>query len=134
MNAKIKEPSYKRSFDVVLSVVGLTISAPVWVIIPVFIYLEDRGPVFFRLKLPGKCEKPFSWLKFRTMKSPMRNTINHEIVNIQDDPRVTKVGRILRSLAMDELPQLLNILKGDMSFVGPRPMEHADAKPHYETL
>lgn len=132
--AQIVEPSYKRPFDVLLSIVGLVLFSPMWIIIPLSIYLEDRGPILFCLKLPGRYDRPFYWLKFRTMRKPETEIPRHEILNLQDDPRVTKVGKILRALAMDELPQLINILKGDMSFVGPRPMDHGDARPRYESL
>jgi len=133
-NIAIKEPFLKRPFDIFLSLVGLIIFLPLWSLISLAIYLEDRNPIFFSLMLPGRNDKLFYWLKFRTMKRPTMETLRHQIVNLQGDPRVTEVGKILRASAMDELPQLLNILKGDMSFVGPRPMDHADARPQYKSL
>jgi lipopolysaccharide/colanic/teichoic acid biosynthesis glycosyltransferase len=130
----IRDPFLKRSLDIFVSFFGLIVSSPLWVIIPLAIYLEDRGPIFFSLTLPGRYDKPFHWLKFRTMKCPTTGNTGYVIVNLKDDSRVTKTGKVLRALALDELPQLLNILMGDMSFVGPRPMDHGDAAPHYKNL
>ena len=128
----IKEPFLKRPFDIFLSLLGLIISLPLWIIIAIAIYLEDRGPIFFSLQLPGRYDKPFRWLKFRTMKHLKGK--KHEMVFLENDPRVTKVGRILRATAMDELPQLINILKGDMSFVGPRPIDRSEGNPRYKDV
>jgi len=128
----IKEPFLKRPFDIFLSLLGLIISFPLWIIIAIAIYLEDKGPIFFSLQLPGRYDKPFRWLKFRTMKHLKGK--KHEMVFLENDPRVTKVGRILRATAMDELPQLINILKGDMSFVGPRPIDRSEGNPRYKDV
>lgn len=129
---KIKEPILKRPFDVCLSLLGLIISFPLWIIISLAIYLEDRGPIFFSLELPGRYDKPFRWLKFRTMKHPKKG--RHTLVFLENDPRVTRVGKILRATAMDELPQLINILKGEMSFVGPRPIDRSEGNPKYRDV
>jgi len=109
----------KRPFDTLLSLFGLIISLPLWVIIPFIIWLEDRGPVFYRQDRVGENTQLFSALKFRSM---IKGAEEEEgpVQAKEDDPRVTKVGKILRATAMDELPQLINIFKGDMSFVGPR--------------
>jgi len=128
----IKEPFLKRPFDIFLSLLGLIISLPLWIIIAIAIYLEDRGPIFFSLQLPGRYDKPFRWLKFRTMKHLKGK--RHKMIFLENDPRVTKVGRILRATAMDELPQLINILKGDMSFVGPRPIDRSEGNPRYKDV
>lgn len=128
----LREDFLKRFFDILLSLIGLGISFPLWIIISVAIYLEDRGPIFFSLELPGRYDKPFRLHKFRTMK-PLKEG-NHEMVFLEDDPRVTKVGKILRETALDELPQLINILKGDMSFVGPRPMDRSEGNPRYSDI
>jgi len=128
----IKEPFLKRPFDIVLSIIGLIISFPLWIIIAIAIYLEDRGPIFFSLQLPGRYDKPFRWLKFRTMKYSKGE--KHEMIFLENDPRVTKVGRILRAMSMDELPQLINILRGDMSFVGPRPIDRSEGNPKYKDV
>jgi len=129
-----KEPFLKRPFDIFLSLLGLIVSFPLWIIIALAIYLEDRGPIFFTIRECGRYGKDFNRIKFRTMRYAKKGNPGHEIVNLENDPRVTKVGKILRATAMDELPQLINILKGDMSFVGPRPMNHADARPNYRYL
>jgi lipopolysaccharide/colanic/teichoic acid biosynthesis glycosyltransferase len=111
----------KRLFDVVLSGVGLIASAPLWVLIPVAIQLEDGGPVFFPQKRIGLGGRAFNALKFRSMV-PDADRRFGPVQADERDPRVTRVGRILRATAMDELPQLWNIFVGDMSFVGPRPL------------
>ena len=108
----------KRIFDILLSFVGIIISFPLWLFIIICILLEDGRPVFFLQERVGKEGKIFNAIKFRTMK---QENIPHKDIDLfEEDPRVTRVGKILRATAMDELPQLLNILKGDMSFVGPR--------------
>jgi lipopolysaccharide/colanic/teichoic acid biosynthesis glycosyltransferase len=109
----------KRPFDISLSLLGLIISIPLWGIAPLLIWLEDRGPVFYRQERVGKNSLRFSALKFRSMIKGAENK-EGPVQAVEDDPRVTSVGKILRATAMDELPQLINIFKGDMSFVGPR--------------
>jgi lipopolysaccharide/colanic/teichoic acid biosynthesis glycosyltransferase len=111
----------KRLFDIVLAAAGLAASLPLWIIIAVAIRLEDDGPVFFRQDRIGLKGRVFSVLKFRSM-IPDAEAMTGPVQADADDPRVTRVGRILRATAMDELPQLWNILIGDMSFVGPRPL------------
>jgi len=109
----------KRPFDIALSFLGLGASSPFWLLFSSLIWLEDRGPVFYKQDRVGKEGKIFKALKFRSM---IKNAeIDQGPVQAKEnDSRVTRIGRILRATAMDELPQLLNILKGDMSFVGPR--------------
>ncbi|MDD8026459.1 MAG: sugar transferase [Acidobacteriota bacterium] len=109
----------KRPFDILLSGTGLLLSSPLWLIIAVLIKIEDRGPVFYRQERVGRRGRLFDVLKFRSM-IPDAEKAHGAIQAVAEDPRVTRVGRVLRATAMDELPQLLNILKGDMSFVGPR--------------
>jgi len=109
----------KRPFDVVLSSAGLLLSAPLWAAIPLAVWLEDRGPVFYVQERVGRNGRIFKALKFRSMVKDAE-TASGPVQAVAHDPRVTKVGRLLRASAMDELPQLVNILKGDMSFVGPR--------------
>jgi lipopolysaccharide/colanic/teichoic acid biosynthesis glycosyltransferase len=111
----------KRLFDASLSAVGLVISAPLWCVIPISIKLEDGGPVFFPQERVGLDGRVFLALKFRSMR-PDAETLTGPVQATENDPRVTRVGRVLRATAMDELPQLVNILRGDMSFVGPRPL------------
>jgi lipopolysaccharide/colanic/teichoic acid biosynthesis glycosyltransferase len=111
-----KEPLLKRPFDACLAGLGLLLSAPLWGLIALAIKLEDRGPVFFRQKRWGLGKRPMRVYKFRTMTPNADRTAQAT----EDDPRITRVGRILRATALDEMPQLLNIWKGEMSFVGPR--------------
>ena len=109
----------KRTFNFALAFLGLILSLPLLIIIAVAIYLEDRGSVFFLQERCGKQNETFKIIKFRTMRIPRKGEIRL-IVDLEHDPRVTKMGRLLRMTAMDELPTLLNILRGDMNFVGPR--------------
>ncbi len=111
--------SAKRLFDICLSSLGLVISMPLWVIIPLAIKAEDGGPVFYFQERVGKGGHIFRLLKFRSMIVDAEKETG-AVQATADDPRVLRVGRLLRATAMDELPQLVNILKGDMSFVGPR--------------
>jgi lipopolysaccharide/colanic/teichoic acid biosynthesis glycosyltransferase len=109
----------KRAFDVALSGAGLLLSAPLWVLISAAIKLDSRGPVFYGQARVGKGGLVFHALKFRSMIDDAERGVG-PLQAPEDDPRVTRVGRVLRATAMDELPQLWNILCGDMSFVGPR--------------
>jgi lipopolysaccharide/colanic/teichoic acid biosynthesis glycosyltransferase len=109
----------KRAFDVVLSAAGLLASAPLWALCAVAIRLEDGGPVFFHQERVGIGGRSFTVFKFRSMRPNAEAGVG-AIQAAAHDPRVTRFGRFLRATAMDELPQLWNILRGDMSFVGPR--------------
>jgi len=111
----------KRLFDVSLAGIGLLVSVPFWCVIPLAIKLGDGGPVFFPQTRVGLNGRIFNALKFRSMR-PDAEALTGPVQAAENDPRVTRVGRLLRATAMDELPQLVNILKGDMSFVGPRPL------------
>lgn len=106
----------KRCFDVVLSALGLILSSPLWLIFSAAIKLEDGGPVFYGHERVGRHGRRFKSWKFRSMVPDA----DRRLQAADRDPRVTKIGRMLRATAMDELPQLWNILTGDMSFVGPR--------------
>jgi lipopolysaccharide/colanic/teichoic acid biosynthesis glycosyltransferase len=109
----------KRAFDIFLAGCGLIVSAPIWAAIAAAIKAEDRGPVFFTQDRVGLGGRQFRALKFRSM-IPDAEAATGAIQAVPDDPRATTVGRALRATAMDELPQLWNIFRGDMSFVGPR--------------
>jgi len=116
---------YKREYDLAI-LAGAHLFPPLtllwlmlWIVIPLLIWLEDHGPVFYGQDRMGKDGKIFRVLKFRTMV-PNAEAVTGAVWAVEDDPRITKVGRWLRASALDELPQVLNILKGDMSFVGPR--------------
>jgi len=115
----------KRLFDVLLSGLGLIVSAPLWAIFSLLIRIEDRGPVFYRQERVGKHGKVFQALKFRSMIPAAEKGLG-PVQAAEDDWRVTRMGRILRPTAMDELPQLWNIFRGDMSFVGPRALRSAE--------
>jgi lipopolysaccharide/colanic/teichoic acid biosynthesis glycosyltransferase len=109
----------KRVLDVVLAVVGLAVSSPLWVLIALAIKLEDRGPIFYRQDRVGRKGKVFQVLKFRSMVDDAEDAVG-PVQARRQDPRVTRVGKILRATALDELPQFWSILRGHMSFVGPR--------------
>jgi lipopolysaccharide/colanic/teichoic acid biosynthesis glycosyltransferase len=111
----------KRSFDVALSGAGLIASAPLWLLIAAAVKLGDGRPVFFPQTRIGRGGRTFKALKFRSM-IPDADRRFGLVQAAEDDPRITRVGRLLRATAMDELPQLWNIFVGDMSFVGPRPL------------
>jgi lipopolysaccharide/colanic/teichoic acid biosynthesis glycosyltransferase len=116
----------KRVFDCVLAATGLVASAPLWLLLAIAIKLEDGGPVFFRQGRVGRGGRVFDALKFRSMV-PDAESLTGPVQAAENDPRVTAVGRFMRSTAMDELPQLWNIFVGDMSFVGPRPLRPGEA-------
>ena len=111
----------KRLFDIVLSGTGLLISTPLWLVISAAIKLEDGGPIFFPQERVGRHGRMFRAWKFRSMIPDAEQRVG-AVQATENDPRVTNVGRVLRATAFDELPQLINILVGDMSFVGPRPL------------
>ena len=119
----------KRLFDIALSSLGLIGSAPLWVLFSVAIIIEDGLPVFYYQDRVGRNGRIFRVMKFRSMIKNAEDETG-PIQAVEDDPRVTKVGRILRATAMDELPQLINILKGDMSFVGPRALRPKEKEVH----
>ncbi|MDL1957544.1 MAG: sugar transferase [Candidatus Desulfofervidus auxilii] len=109
----------KRIFDIIASGVGLIVLSPLMLIIAYLIKKEDGGPVFYRGVRVGKYGKPFRIYKFRTMVVDAEKIGGPSTAD--DDPRITRVGKILRKYKLDELPQLINVLKGEMSIVGPRP-------------
>lgn len=115
----------KRPFDFSLALVGFFASLPVWLLISYAIWLQDYGPVFFTQERVGFCGKIFMGYKFRSMM-PDAERKTGPVQARENDERITRVGNVLRRTALDELPQLLNILKGDMSFVGPRPLRPAE--------
>ena len=125
----------KRTFDVVVSSLLLLVLSPLLLGMALAIRLTSRGPVLYRSVRPGIGGAPFACLKFRTMYADAdrrqaelekHNEASGALFKIRDDPRVTRVGRLLRRFSLDELPQLINVLKGDMSLVGPRPLPQRD--------
>lgn len=128
-----KKPVYefvKRAFDIVASVCALILFWWIFAAIAVAIKIDDGGPVFYVSNRVGKFGREFRFYKFRSMRPDAeelldelqsQNEMEGELFKIKDDPRITRIGKFLRRTSLDELPQLFNILKGDMSFVGPRP-------------
>jgi exopolysaccharide biosynthesis polyprenyl glycosylphosphotransferase len=125
----------KRTFDVVVASLTVLVLSPLLLGIALAIRLTSRGPVLYRSVRPGIGGAPFACLKFRTMYADAErrqaeleahNEASGALFKIRDDPRITRVGRLLRRFSLDELPQLINVLKGDMSLVGPRPLPQRD--------
>jgi len=123
-------------FDMALALLFIPAVFPVCAIIALLIKLDSPGPVLFMQTRNGRAKRPFRMLKFRTMYVGARH--GERMQARRADPRVTRIGRVLRALSLDELPQLVNVLKGEMSLVGPRPhipahdAEFAAALPHYD--
>ncbi len=120
----------KRAFDVVVAGLGLVLTAPIWATAAIAIKLDSPGPVLYRQRRVGEGGRPFVMLKFRSMyvdaearlaELRPRSDVDGPLFKLRDDPRVTRVGRWLRRWSLDELPQLWNVIRGDMSLVGPRP-------------
>ncbi len=115
---------YKRVFDLAIIIIAYILFFPVWLIIwsivPVAIWLEDRGPVFYAQERVGRRGKHFNVFKFRTMIQNAES-LTGQVWATEDDPRLTRVGKILRRFHLDEIPQVINIVRGEMSLVGPRP-------------
>ena len=109
----------KRAFDIVVSFLGLAVLSPLLLLVALVIKLESSGPILFRQERIGRQFHPFFIFKFRTMVHDPSG--RGRLITASDDPRITRVGRLLRKTKIDELPQLINVLKGDMSLVGPRP-------------
>lgn len=120
----------KRSFDIILSIIGLVVLSPLMVVIAYKIKKEDGGPVIYKQTRIGKNGRQFKMYKFRSMVPNAdqllenlrdKNEVTGAMFKMKHDPRITKFGRFIRKHSLDELPQLVNVLKGDMSLVGPRP-------------
>jgi len=121
----------KRSMDIFGSLIGLIFLSPLFIVVAILIKLEDpKGPVFFKQVRVGKDEKEFEMYKFRSMVSNAEelltslldmNEVQGAMFKMKDDPRITRIGKFIRKTSIDELPQLWNVLKGEMSLVGPRP-------------
>jgi lipopolysaccharide/colanic/teichoic acid biosynthesis glycosyltransferase len=119
----------KRGLDLVVSAFGVVLLSPVMLVVAIWIKSDSRGPVFYRGERVGKNGQPFLMYKFRTMVLEADRI--GPAVTYRDDPRVTKAGKFLRRTKLDELPQLINVLKGEMSLVGPRP-EDPSYVAHYD--
>ncbi len=133
--------SMKRLFDIVAATCGIVILSPLMIIIAVLIKGEDHGPIFYKQVRVGKNGKTFKMYKFRSMfvnadkmldKLKEQNDVDGPMFKMKDDPRVTKIGHFIRKHSLDELPQFLNVLKGDMSLVGPRPPLPSEVEEYSE--
>ncbi len=131
--SKIKAYDFiKRGIDLIIGTIGMMICLPFFLIIAILIKIDSRGPVFFKHKRIGKYGKDLYIYKFRTMVDNAEDEINNftqeqkkefeENYKLENDPRVTRIGKILRKTSIDELPQIINILKGEMAIIGPRPV------------
>jgi lipopolysaccharide/colanic/teichoic acid biosynthesis glycosyltransferase len=127
----------KRAFDILIALCAVVLGAPIWLLISLAIVLDSPGPVIFKQTRLGERERPFTFLKFRTMVQDAEaqketlveeNGADRRLPKIKDDPRVTRVGRWLRKHSIDEIPQFINVLRGDMSIVGPRPAIPAEVE------
>jgi exopolysaccharide biosynthesis polyprenyl glycosylphosphotransferase len=125
----------KRTFDIVTSALVLVLGLPLWLLVALAIKVESRGPIFYVDRRVGVGEREFPMLKFRTMVADAAtlqpeleesNEASGALFKMKDDPRVTRVGRVLRRLSLDEIPQIVNVLRGEMSLVGPRPLPLRD--------
>jgi exopolysaccharide biosynthesis polyprenyl glycosylphosphotransferase len=125
----------KRAFDVAVSLAFIIVATPVWVLIALAVKLDSSGPMFYRDRRVGLGEREFEMFKFRSMYTnagaqqaglEASNEASGPLFKIKDDPRVTRIGRVLRRYSIDELPQMLNVLRGEMSLVGPRPLPLRD--------
>ena len=114
---------FKRFIDIVCGLLGCIILAVAFIFVAPIIHFTDKGPVFYNAERRGKNGKNFKMYKFRSMyvNSPNLKNPDGSTYNADDDPRVTKIGKIMRKTSIDELPQFINVLKGDMSMIGPRP-------------
>ncbi|MFL5761454.1 MAG: sugar transferase [Thermomicrobiales bacterium] len=110
--------SAKRTFDVAAAVIGVVVLTPIWLVVGILILATMGRPIFFRQQRPGRSGKPFTILKFRTM----HGAIGTDGELLSDAERLTAFGSLLRKTSLDEIPQLLNVLNGDLSLVGPRPL------------
>ena len=129
-NSSVFYEAAKRVMDIVLSFIGLVLLSPILLLVSLFIKIDSKGPIFFKQKRIGINGTEFEMFKFRSMvvnaeelkaKLEEKNEMSGPMFKIADDPRITKVGRFIRKTSIDELPQLWNVIKGDMSLVGPRP-------------
>jgi exopolysaccharide biosynthesis polyprenyl glycosylphosphotransferase len=131
-HTKVYYRHFKRLADLGLAAVGLGLTWPLWVLIAAAIKVDSRGPVFFRQERLGKDSQPFHILKFRTMITDAESAGPQ--FACRGDPRITRVGRILRKGRLDEIPQLYNIVKGEMSFIGPRPERQVFAREFQQMI
>ena len=138
---------FKKFFDLLFSLLFLIFSLPLFLIISLFIKLSSRGPIFYLQERIGKNNIPFRCIKFRTMYPEAKNILEdilmkdnkikkefEETFKIKNDPRITVIGKFLRKTSLDELPQFINVLRGEMSIVGPRPIVKEEKKKYGRNL
>jgi len=113
---------FKRILDILISIIGLPLFLLLYIIFGLLIKLEDGGPIFYKAERIGKDSKNFKMYKFRSMRvnAPILLNVDGSTYNAKDDPRVTKIGKFMRETSIDETPQILNVLRGHMSIIGPR--------------
>lgn len=132
------EAFFKRAFDISVSVLALLFLAPVFLLLAIIIKLDSAGPVFYSQERIGKWGKPFRIIKFRSMRTDAE--ASGPALSSENDPRITRIGRFMRKTRLDEFPQFINVLKGDMSIIGPRPERQffidqiVKIAPHYRHL
>lgn len=135
---KAKTPQGTRIFDLLISITGLILFSPLMLLIALLVKVSSKGPVFYRQERVGKGGKPFTMYKFRSMRPDAEK--DGPALSRRNDPRITRAGRVLRKWRLDELPQLWNVVKGDMAVVGPRPERQyfidriTDHAPNFERL
>jgi len=140
-------PVWKRAFDLIFSILIILITLPLWLIIFILIKLEDQGPIFYRHRRVAESGRRFNCLKFRTMHIDADKRLNDLLESdnelkkewetsykLKNDPRVTRIGRFLRKTSLDELPQFLNVIMGDMSVVGARPIVPEELDKYYKEI
>lgn len=123
----------KRLIDIILSLIILVVFLPVWVIVALLIKASSKGPIFFLQNRPGQHKKIFKVYKFRTMKPGSEKMVKGQEV-MKDDDRITAIGKVLRRTKVDEIPQVLNVLRGEMSLVGPRPERVASLEEYDDEI
>ena len=134
--------AFKRIVDIILGCIGLVLLSPVFLILAICIKIDSKGPVIFAHKRIGKNGKKFNMYKFRSMYENAEEMIENfneeqkrewqENFKLENDPRITKVGKFLRKTSLDELPQIINIIKGDLSIIGPRPIVDEELEKYGE--
>lgn len=132
MNNKLQKV-IKRLFDIIISLIVLILFLPIWIVVVILIKTTSKGPIFFLQDRPGQYGKLFKVYKFRTMKPGSEKMVKGQEVK-KDDDRITSIGTFLRRTKIDEIPQILNVLKGEMSLVGPRPERIASLEDYTDEI
>ena len=141
---KLLYTNIKRVLDLILSIIGAIVLLPVFILIAIAIKIESKGPAIFKHTRIGKDGKVIKIYKFRTMVNNAEDMIKNFTIDqqkefkqnykLKNDPRITKIGKILRNTSLDELPQIFNIIKGDLSIIGPRPVIEEELKKYEENI